>query len=514
MISPEENDNVFQMSPTQAKILVCAFGALVALVDFSVPGDINIAIFYCLAIVLCVWTRSLVWIWGTTGLFIALTFAGFGFAPQPVEARGQWVHWANRAMTAGALTLVAVSIDLRTRAVERLARSIAERKRAEAALRDREGQLRLAQTAANIASWEWNPVDRGFNWSGESPGVFGIDPTEGLSFEKWLSRVDPNDVTMVKAAFEQCIDQRVLELEFRYHHPNQGLRWIYSKARVFSVGSGAPCIFGISQDITEQKQAEESLEHSHAALELLVEQRTSALQRLSSRLLRAQDEERRRIARELHDSIGQCLTALKINMDVLGCSGHGSRVDQVLAESSALLDQALTETRTISHLLHPPLLEECGFASAAGWYVDGFAKRSGIEVSLEIPRDLARLPDAVELGLFRVLQESLTNVHRHSASPSVDIRLNLDADEVILEVRDYGRGIPQELLRCFQEEGTGGGVGLTGMRERVSELGGRLTISAADPGIAVSVSMPASKCEDNPARSTRASYSARSVPVA
>jgi signal transduction histidine kinase len=514
MISPEDSDRMFVISPTQAKVLVCALGALVAVLDFSVPGDINIAIFYCLAIVLCVWTRSLVWLWGTTGLLIALTFAGLGFAPQPIEAHAQWVHWTNRAMTAGALILVAVSIHLRTRMVERLARSMVERKRAEAALRDSEAQLRLAQTAANIASWEWDPVDGEYKWSGESLEVFGMDPTEELRFEKWLSRVDPDDVTMVKAAFDQCITQGALEFEFRYHHPHRGLRWIYCKARVLTGGSGAPCIFGISQDITERKLAEEILQQSHVALESLVEQRTSALQHLSSRLLRAQDEERRRIARELHDSVGQYLTALKINIDILGRSRLGTRIDQVLGESSALLDQALTETRTISHLLHPPLLDESGFASAARWYVDGLAKRSGIEVNLEIPGDLARLPHAVELGLFRVLQESLTNVHRHSASPAVDIRLNLDADHVILEIRDYGCGIPQELVRRFQEDGTGVGIGLAGMRERVSELGGHLEISGADPGTVVTVSMPTSKCEDDPASSTQASESARGVPAA
>ena len=283
---------------------------------------------------------------------------------------------------------------------------------------------------------------------------------------------------------------------------------------MLTTGPGTPRIFGISQDITERKRAEEILRQSHATLESLVEQRTSALRRVSSRLLHAQDEERRRIARELHDSVGQCITALKINVDVLRRSELSARTDKVLAESSALLDQALTETRTISYLLHPPLLDESGFASAARWYVDGFAKRSGVEVNLEIPRELMRFPDSVELGLFRVLQESLTNMHRHSGSPAVDIRLNLDAKRVILEVRDYGRGMPQELLQRFQEAGTGGGVGLAGMRERISELGGRLEISAADPGTAVTVSMPISKREDTLASSARAGESGRSAPAA
>jgi signal transduction histidine kinase len=320
-------------------------------------------------------------------------------------------------------------------------------------------------------------------------------------------------VVRVRAGIEESSEQAVFELEFRYHHPSRGLRWIYSKSRMLTTGAGAPRIFGISQDITERKGAEEIFRQSHATLESLVEQRTLALRRVSSRLLQAQDEERRRIARELHDSVGQCLTAVKMNIDVLRRSELSTGTDEVLAESSSLLEQALTETRTISHLLHPPLLDEAGFASAARWYVDGFAKRSGVEINLEIPMELSRLPDSVELGLFRVLQESLTNMHRHSGSPTVDIRLNLDAKRVILEVRDYGRGMPRELLQRFQEVGTGGGVGLAGMQERISELGGRLEISAADPGTVVTVSMPVSICEDTLASSARAQESVRSVPV-
>ena len=144
-------------------------------------------------------------------------------------------------------------------------------------------------------------------------------------------------------------------------------------------------------------------------------------------------------------------------------------------------------------MLHPPLLDEVGLASAARWYVDGFAKRSGIQVNLELPIELVRLPDSVELALFRVLQESLTNVNRHSGSQAVDIRLNIDAKRVMLEVRDYGRGISRELLQRFRETGTGVGVGLAGIRERVTELGGRLEILSDDQGTVLSVAMPLSQ---------------------
>jgi signal transduction histidine kinase len=389
MPTTEGKPMIFQLWPTRAKVLVCALGALVAVADLSASGDINIAIFYCFAIVLTIWTRSLIWLWSSTVVFVLLTFIGFRLAPPPIHIDPSWVHWTNRGMTASALILVAISVHLSIRMDELLDRAIAER-----------------------------------------------------------------------------------------------------------------------------EQGQESLRQSHDRLELIVEQRTSALRQLSSRLLQAQDEERRRIARELHDSVGQCLTALKINIDVLRRSEFIAGVDAVLGESSALLDQALTETRTISHLLHPPLLDEAGFVSAARWYVDGFAKRSGVEVNLEMPIEHVRLSSSVELGLFRVLQESLTNVHRHSESPAVDIRLKLDAERVILKIRDYGHGIPRQVLQRFQEAGTGVGVGLAGMHERISELGGRLEISAANPGTVVTVSMPFHWREDTLTSSAPAGQSGRSFPAA
>ena len=155
-----------------------------------------------------------------------------------------------------------------------------------------------------------------------------------------------------------------------------------------------------------------------------------------------------------------------------------------------LLDQSIAETRTISHLLHPPLLDEAGFSSAAKWYLEGFAQRSGIEVKIDLPENLERLPKAIELGLFRVLQESLTNIHRHSGSSRAEVSLKVFPEKVVLEVRDFGKGIPPRLLESFRTRGISSGVGLAGMRERVRELGGRLEIQAKSPGSLVSVALP------------------------
>jgi signal transduction histidine kinase len=211
-----------------------------------------------------------------------------------------------------------------------------------------------------------------------------------------------------------------------------------------------------------------------------------SLRSLTGRLLQLQDEERRRFSRELHDSLGQYLAAVKMNLDMFSNSQPS---DQLLSEAIHLLDQSIAETRTISHLLHPPLLDEAGFGSAAKWYLDGFAQRSGISVKADLPSDMGRLPKPVELGLFRVLQESLTNIHRHSGSSRAEVALKLSPDKVTLEVRDFGHGIPPERLKNFQGVGTNFGVGLAGMRERLRELGGQLEIRS-ERGTIVSVTMP------------------------
>jgi len=227
---------------------------------------------------------------------------------------------------------------------------------------------------------------------------------------------------------------------------------------------------------------------AHEQAELAVRESERSLRTLTGRLLQLQDEERRRFSRELHDSLGQYLAAVKMNLDMFSNSQPS---DRLLAEAMHLLDQSIAETRTISHLLHPPLLDEAGFSSAAKWYLDGFAQRSGIEVKWDFPDDVGRLPKSIELGLFRVLQESLTNIHRHSGSKRAEVALKLFPDRVILEVRDHGTGIPQGLLRNFRDEGTNSGVGLAGMRERLRELGGRLDI-CSEHGTLISATMPLS----------------------
>jgi len=213
-----------------------------------------------------------------------------------------------------------------------------------------------------------------------------------------------------------------------------------------------------------------------------------ALRKLSGRLLGIQDQERRRIARELHDSLGQYLVGLKITIEMLGQSQGDNTA--LLAECRDILDKSITETRTLSHLLHPPLLDEAGFASAASWFVTGFSQRSGIPVTLEVPPDLPRLPESVEIALFRILQESLTNVHRHSRAPSAEIKVEADAEQVSIEVHDHGRGIPAYVLRHMDGEGAKLGVGLAGMRERIHELGGEFEVLSDEDGTTIRARVP------------------------
>jgi len=245
----------------------------------------------------------------------------------------------------------------------------------------------------------------------------------------------------------------------------------------------------LNVEMTQREKAEADLRLSNAKLESLVETRTSALRRLTSSLLRSQDEERRKFARDLHDSIGQYLTTIKMDLDAMNGLGEDLARPELVSQCLHAVDECLKETRTISYLLHPPLLDEAGFESAARWYVDGFAQRGGIQAKLDFPEKMDRLPRSVELVLFRILQESLTNVHRHSGSQTVEVEIEVDAEAVSLAVRDAGRGIPEQVLEQFGESGTAG-VGLAGMRERVADLGGELRVQSSSKGTLLLATIP------------------------
>jgi signal transduction histidine kinase len=217
------------------------------------------------------------------------------------------------------------------------------------------------------------------------------------------------------------------------------------------------------------------------------------LRYLTGRLMQIQDAERRRVARDVHDGLGQYLVGVKMGVDQLARRlSQDPMCQDAIGEISSLLNRAINETRTISHLLHPPLLDEIGLGSALAAYADGFAKRSGIAVTIDVAHDLGRLDAEIETALFRVVQESLLNVHRHSQSPTASVSLRRESGRILLQISDKGIGMPSK-----ENDGTGLGVGLLGIRERIRQLDGKLEIiSGRGKGTSVMVSAPDRRRKD------------------
>ena len=212
-------------------------------------------------------------------------------------------------------------------------------------------------------------------------------------------------------------------------------------------------------------------------------------QNLSTQVLLAQDEERRRISRELHDGLGQTLVAAKMIADSL--TGESPSPD-ALAQLNSILEGGVSSVRTMSYLLHPPLLDEIGLTSAAEWLIDGLSKRSALSVNLEISGEKRRLPAGVELTLYRIIQESLTNIQRHANTASADILLHFERNRVTLRIRDHGVGISAEKLRELEERSSAAGLGLAGMRQRAQEQGGTFRLSSNGHGTTINVAVPVS----------------------
>jgi PAS domain S-box-containing protein len=266
------------------------------------------------------------------------------------------------------------------------------------------------------------------------------------------------------------------------------------------------------RDVTERMEMERALVLAREELEMRVSERTRELKRknlqilqqsealqvtnqglrkLSARLMQVQDEERRRIARDLHDSTGQSIALLSMNLSALEAVAVESNPElaEGLAENIGIVKQISTELRTLSYLLHPPLLDEMGLESALHWYVDGFGQRSGITVNLELPRELERLSRNLEIAIFRVVQECLTNIHLHADSPTATIRLSQSADKITLEIKDEGKGIAPEKMSRIASSGLSG-LGLRGMRERIKDFQGDMEIVSHERGTQIKVIVP------------------------
>ena len=280
------------------------------------------------------------------------------------------------------------------------------------------------------------------------------------------------------------------ELVLRRKGKEETLYCNFSYHPMRSVAGEVEGILVHAVDVTEQVLARNQLEKRVKERTTELEEAEGRLRALSGKLLQAQDAERRRIARELHDSAGQILVAMKMNLVPLEqrLASENPELAKIAVGSVNLVDELSKELRTMSYLLHPPLLDESGLPLTLSWYVEGFWERSGIQVSLEVDPDLPRLPQEVEMTIFRIVQESLTNIHRHSESQSASLRIDHDATATRVEIRDQGRGIPESNSKKILSIRTG--VGIQGMQERVRQLSGTFEIRSGENGTSIIVILP------------------------
>jgi two-component system, NarL family, sensor histidine kinase FusK len=321
-----------------------------------------------------------------------------------------------------------------------------------------------------------------------------------IPFVVWVAfEFPPREAALAVLSFTIVAIASVLHNARSASLPNESLLVIQVFLSVVSITG-----LLVSVAVSERNRHKETLEKAKIKLEERVLERThelqdriagqeraeQALRELSWRLLHTQDQERRRIARELHDSTGQSLAALTMMLSKMReKAGDNSELSGQLEKSEQITRSVSDELRTTSYLLHPPLLDEMGLKAGLNWYIEGFRERSKISVSLSIPENLERLPPDLELMVFRVVQECLTNVHRHSGSPSATIRLSSSNEKLMLEIRDEGKGIPADRLVALTGSGLAG-VGLRGMRERVKAFGGELEISSDGGGTTVRATIP------------------------
>jgi len=311
----------------------------------------------------------------------------------------------------------------------------------------------------------------------------------------WLEYLHPDDKERSLALWMRCVQSgESYESEYRILGIDQQYRWFRARAVPLRTPDGGILKwYGTCSDIHDSKVLEQSIRDNAVELERMVDLRTTELRRLSSRLMTMQDEERRRIAREIHDGLGQELAAAKMILDGILAKDSSPRIRQASGDASQLVDRAIQQVRTISHLLHPPLLDEVGLVSALRWYLEGLSERSGIDLRLEIaPPDLSRLKPELETAIFRIIQEALTNMFRHSGARNGSIRLTENDGRITVTVRDDGKGIEDQVVNLRPESV---GVGIGGMRQRVMELGGSLRLANAHPGTIVEVVIPSQRQE-------------------
>ena len=372
---------------------------------------------------------------------------------------------------------VSIDIEDRKRAEEAVKSSEREQRHIAAQLERERTRLVEAQEMGKIGSWEAELQSMNVIWSDQTHRIFETDPSRfHPTRPKFREFIHPEDRAKVDAAFVASLEKRSPStVEYRIVMPDGRVKIVEERWQAFHDEEGKPVrVAGTCRDITERVRAEEEL------------------QRLSGQLLRLQDQERRRIARDLHDSTGQDLVALATTLSQLHASipSPSRKLRKLASQCQALADQCIREVRTLSYLLHPPMLDEAGLEDAIRDYASGFTERTGIEVEVEISPHLGRMIPDVEVALFRVVQESLTNIQRHSGSPQARIRIDRDPAKITLEIGDKGNGISGNLRRRKAESPFGPGVGIPSMHERVKLIGGHLEIESSNSGTTVRVTIP------------------------
>jgi PAS domain S-box-containing protein len=352
---------------------------------------------------------------------------------------------------------------------------VTERKRAELALRESEQRYRAVTDASPIMVW-MSGLDKLCYYFNKVWLDFVGRTLEQESGNGWTENVHPEDFERCLQIYVSAFDAREpFEMEYRLRHHTGQYRWIldhgtprYAPDRRFE-GYVGGCL-----DIHDQKEAAEKARQADVSLQLM----------------KIQDEERRHIARELHDSAGQTLTVLGMSLAQL-VQKTGRRAPEIATDVEKIqetVQQLHREIRTASYLLHPPLLDENGLYSAISWYVDGLRERSDLDIRLEIPKEFGRLPTDMELAIFRLVQECLTNVHRHSNSKTASIRMARESSQITLDIQDKGKGISPERLAEIRSGRSG--VGIRGMQERLRQFEGTINIESGNFGTRILVTIP------------------------
>jgi PAS domain S-box-containing protein len=318
-------------------------------------------------------------------------------------------------------------------------------------------------------------------------------PTVSGNGVSWVDYVHPDDAEQSRTGWMRCVESGgKYEAEYRLRGKDGNYRWFRARAVPIRDHNGKVIKwYGTCSDIHDSKLLVQSIRDSAIELERMVDERTTALRRLSVRLMTMQDQERRRIARDLHDGLGQELAIAKIVLDKMFQQNSPESGRQACIEASNIIDRAIQQVRSISHLLHPPLLDEVGLLSALRWYLEGLTERSGIETYLDVqPSDFPRLTVDLETAVFRIVQEALTNVFRHAEAHKVWIALTQREGATVITVRDDGKGIEQRIADLKPDSV---GVGIGGMRQRAKEFGGELRLTNACPGTLVELVIPSSR---------------------